>query len=136
MRGLWGSGLPNCSTNVVQTFRVWLHAFFPIFRVIKMSVSFAAKEDFAPLGSIAVERAFDGNYTASFQFSGSSNTWRSQLLNAAQNGWPYRVRADGGAVQGYNEPVGKWWTAVLTHYMSSFQLYKYACFSGQRNGLI
>ncbi|VDK76725.1 unnamed protein product [Litomosoides sigmodontis] len=74
---------------------------------ISLQYSASAVDEFVPLGSITVDRAFDNNYTAHFQSSVNPSNWRNNLLEAAKNGWTYRVKAmnDNGDVQGYSEPV-------------------------------
>lgn len=68
---------------------------------------FLDKADFATLGSISIERSFDGNYSAYFTSSISANILSEQLRTAANNGWIYRVKALGSSkeVQGFCEPV-------------------------------
>uniref|UniRef100_A0A0R3S1U7 ER membrane protein complex subunit 10 n=1 Tax=Elaeophora elaphi TaxID=1147741 RepID=A0A0R3S1U7_9BILA len=73
---------------------------------ISLQYSASAVDDFISLGSITVDRTFDNNFTARFQSSVNPSKWQSDLLQAAKNGWTYRVKAnsDKGDVQGYNEP--------------------------------
>uniref|UniRef100_A0A8R1TQQ9 ER membrane protein complex subunit 10 n=1 Tax=Onchocerca volvulus TaxID=6282 RepID=A0A8R1TQQ9_ONCVO len=73
---------------------------------IDLQYSTSDIDDFVSLGSITMDRTFDNNYTAHFQSSVNPSKWQNDLLQAAKNGWIYRVRADSDkeVVQGYNEP--------------------------------
>ncbi|KAL3990614.1 hypothetical protein ACH3XW_32505 [Acanthocheilonema viteae] len=73
---------------------------------ISLQYSASDIDDFISLGSIIVDRTIDNNYTARFQSSVNPSKWKNDLLQAAKNGWTYRVKAhsDKGDVQGYNEP--------------------------------
>uniref|UniRef100_A0A0N5CPQ2 ER membrane protein complex subunit 10 n=1 Tax=Thelazia callipaeda TaxID=103827 RepID=A0A0N5CPQ2_THECL len=74
--------------------------------LLTRSINFAGTTDFTSLGNIIVERTFDNNYTAHFQATINPSKWRQDLIEAAENGWIYRVRADKNNeyVQSFNEP--------------------------------
>lgn len=62
---------------------------------------------FTTLGTISVERSFDGNYTARFISSADINELIKQMHHAVTERYLYRVRIkdDSGRIQGYNHPV-------------------------------
>ncbi|VDM30047.1 unnamed protein product [Toxocara canis] len=82
---------------------------------VPLQYSLSDDEEYAPLGTIVVERSFDGNYTARFMPSADTVQLRKQLLEAAAKDHLYRVRIkeDDGRIQGYNHPVCDGWIPVV-----------------------
>ncbi|EFO19165.1 hypothetical protein LOAG_09329 [Loa loa] len=86
-----------CCIQYVQAVGHW---------TVDLQYSASDTDDFILLGTITVDRTLDNNYTAYFESSVNPSKWQSDLLQAAKNGWTYRVRVDSDKedVQGYNEP--------------------------------
>uniref|UniRef100_A0A0M3I714 ER membrane protein complex subunit 10 n=1 Tax=Ascaris lumbricoides TaxID=6252 RepID=A0A0M3I714_ASCLU len=73
---------------------------------IPLEYSLSDNDVFTTLGTISVERSFDGNYTARFISSADINELIKQMHHAITERYLYRVRIkdDSGHIQGYNHP--------------------------------
>ena len=89
---------------VVFLMRLVLTVIFPMFRFLETG-------EYKTLGSISIDRTYDGNYTGNFNPKVDADVLWHEMRGAANEGLHYRIRAGTGknAVEAFNEPVSFRW---------------------------